>query len=134
MEKNLTEHALLRDGQGVIVAVSGGIDSMVLLHILRNLSKKHRWKLAVAHFNHKLRGRSSDGDERFVQAKAKKLRLKFVSETANVRQFAKQSGLSIEMAARKLRHDFFARAAAQLKAPAIALAHHADDQIETFFL
>lgn len=107
---------------------------MVLLHVLHELSNKHRWKLAVAHFNHKLRGRSSEADELFVRKSAKKLRLKFISESADVRKFSKQGGLSIEMAARKLRHDFFARAAERLKIPTVALAHHADDQVETFFL
>ncbi len=134
IEKNIRERGLFRRGQRILAAVSGGVDSMVLLHALNELSKKHRWKLAVAHFNHKLRGRSSDADERFVRNAAKKFRLKFVSESADVQKFAKQGGLSIEMAARKLRHDFLARAAARLKIPTVALAHHADDQVETFFL
>jgi len=134
IEKNIRARGLFRRGQRILVAVSGGVDSMVLLRALHELSKKHGWKLAVAHFNHKLRGRDSDADERFVRDCAKKLRLKFVSESADVQKFAKQGGLSIEMAARKLRHDFFARASARLKIPTVALAHHADDQVETFFL
>ncbi|MDB6019962.1 MAG: tRNA(Ile)-lysidine synthase [Pedosphaera sp.] len=118
----------------MLVAVSGGLDSMVLLTLLARLSREYHWKLAVAHFNHQLRGRSSDADERLVERTAKKLGLKFVSGRADVRKQAKEQGISLEMAARKLRHEFFGQAAARLKIRVIALAHHADDQVELFFL
>jgi tRNA(Ile)-lysidine synthase len=134
IEENIGKHALLRDGEKILVAVSGGLDSMVLLELLKKLSAKHRWKLAIAHFNHKLRNRSGDADENFVQRIAKKYALKFISENADVRKFAKGSGLSIEMAGRKLRHDFFARTATELQISTVALAHHANDQLETFFI
>jgi tRNA(Ile)-lysidine synthase len=116
------------------VAVSGGLDSMVLLHLLARLAPVHRWRLTVAHFNHQLRGRSSDADEHLVERTAKKLGLPFVSAAADVCQFAQSRKVSVEMAARKLRHAFFARAAGQRKIKTIALAHHADDQLELFFL
>lgn len=121
-------------GQKILVAVSGGVDSMVLLHALKALSVKHRWKLVVAHFNHQLRGKASDADEALVCKTAAAMKLSFVSERAEVKKFAKGSRLSIEMAARKLRHEFFVRAARQNKIKTIALAHHADDQVELFFL
>ena len=107
---------------------------MVLLHVLHRLSKKNGWQLTVAHLNHKLRGRSSDADEQLVHTITRKLHLRLVSENADVRAFAREHKLSIEMAARKLRHDFLARTAVRLKIPAVALAHHADDQVELFFL
>src|SRR5687767_9591417 len=107
---------------------------MVLLHVLHVLSAKHRWKLAVAHFNHGLRGRAADADERFVARAAAGLGLKFKSEKADVRAFARQKKLSVEMGARHLRHDFLARAARSMRVPNIALAHHGDDQVELFFL
>jgi tRNA(Ile)-lysidine synthase len=125
---------LLRDGQRVLVAVSGGLDSMALLHVLHELASKHRWHLTVAHFNHQLRGKSSEAEETFVQRAAARVGLPFVSDRADVRAEAKRSGVSVEMAARKLRHAFFAAAARKLKTQAIALAHHADDQVELFFL
>jgi tRNA(Ile)-lysidine synthase len=81
-----------------------------------------------------LRGRSSDADERLVARTAKQLGLPLVSERADVGQFASAHKLSIEMAARKVRHDFLARAASQRRIPSVALAHHADDQLELFFL
>ncbi|MEI7807619.1 MAG: tRNA lysidine(34) synthetase TilS [Verrucomicrobiota bacterium] len=121
-------------GQKILVAVSGGVDSMVLLHILFVLAKANRWSLSVAHFNHRLRGRASDADEAFVRRAATKLRLPFFSECGDVAGFAAQSKLSVEMAARKLRHEFLVRVARREKLSAIALAHHSDDQVELFFL
>jgi tRNA(Ile)-lysidine synthase len=116
------------------VAVSGGVDSMVLLRLLKTLSAERRWKLTVAHFNHCLRERASDGDEAFVRKTAKRMKLSFVSKCAGVKKFARESKLSIEMAARKLRHEFFADVARARKIKTVALAHHADDQVELFFL
>ena len=107
---------------------------MVLLHVLHSLAGQNRWKISVAHFNHRLRGRASDMDEKLVRQTAKKLRLKFYGGGADVKAFAAQSKLSIEMAARKLRHEFLARTARENKITTVALAHHADDQVELFFL
>src|SRR6516162_6624262 len=102
---------LLREGQALLIAVSGGCDSMVLLHVLHELAEKHSWKLTVAHLNHQLRGRSSDADERLVRRTAEQLKLPFVCGRADVRKFALEEKSSVEMAARRLRHDFFARSA-----------------------
>lgn len=121
-------------GGRILVAVSGGIDSMVLLYALKRLSVNHHWKLTVAHFNHCLRGRASDADEVLVRKTVAKMKLPLVSERADVKNFAKTAKLSIETAARKLRHEFFARVAKERKIKMIALAHHADDQVELFFL
>ena len=134
VEENIQNRRLIKRGQAVLVAVSGGLDSMALLHLLHELSARHRWRLAVAHFNHQLRGRSSDADETLVRQTAAALRLPFVAGRANVKALAQQSKLSVEMAARKLRHDFFARTARERKIRVVALAHHADDQVELFFL
>jgi tRNA(Ile)-lysidine synthase len=125
---------LFRDGQKILVAVSGGVDSMVLLQLLDELAKSHHWKLTVAHFNHQLRGTASDADERSVRRIAKRLKLPLAAGRGDVKDFAGKHGVSIEMAARKLRHDFLAHTALKLKIPAIALAHHADDQVELFIV
>jgi tRNA(Ile)-lysidine synthase len=140
----IDQHRLFRPRERILVAVSGGVDSMVLLHILHALTRKaggraraasaRSWLLCVAHLNHALRGRSSDADERLVQRTAKTLGLPFVSERAHVKAFARESGISIEMAARQTRHEFLARAARKLHCRKIALAHHADDQVELFLL
>jgi tRNA(Ile)-lysidine synthase len=134
VEQEVATRRLLRKGQALLIAVSGGCDSMVLLHLLHELAEMNGWKLTVAHFNHQLRGRSSDADERLVRRTAEKLKLPFVCGRADVRKFASLEKLSIEMAARRLRHDFFAQSALARRIPSVALAHHADDQLELFFL
>ena len=134
IESGIGAKRLFRDGQRILAAVSGGLDSMVLLAVLHRLSKSHRWKLTVAHFNHQLRAAASDADERLARKTAWKLGLPFVAGRGDVLEFARKNGLSVEMAARKLRHDFLAATAAKLKIPTVALAHHADDQVELFFL
>jgi tRNA(Ile)-lysidine synthase len=134
VEQSIRSRKLLPRGQSILVAVSGGLDSMVLLRLLYELSAAAGWKLTVAHFNHQLRGRSSDADERRVRETAASLGLAVVVGRGNVKAFARKSGASIEMAARELRHEFFARTARRLKIRTVALAHHADDQVELFFL
>jgi len=134
VERSIQERRLLRRGGRLLVAVSGGLDSTVLLRLLHELSARHRWRLTVAHFNHRLRGRSSDADEELVRQTARALKLRFVAGRADVRSFARKSGLSIEMAARKLRHEFLARVARDHKIRTVAVAHHANDQVELFFV
>jgi tRNA(Ile)-lysidine synthase len=134
VEESIGRRGLLRRGQSVLVAVSGGVDSMVLLRLLHKLSRKHSWRLVVAHLNHRLRGRSSEADERLVVRTARKLGLPAISEKADVKKVAREQKLSLEMAARKVRHDFLARTAMRLKIRTVALAHQADDQLELFFL
>ena len=121
--------SLLPKKEPVLVGVSGGVDSMVLLHVLSQHAK-----IQIAHFNHRLRGKASDGDERLVSETAKKLGIHCHIERADVKTIAREQKLSIEMAARKCRHEFFARLASKLDIRTIALAHHADDQVELFFL
>jgi tRNA(Ile)-lysidine synthase len=133
-ESEIQNRELLSRGQKILVAVSGGADSLVLLHVLNALAKKNRWQISVAHFNHQLRGRASGADERLVRQTAKKLRLPFYAGRADVKKVAAQSKISVEMAARKLRHEFLARIAREHKISVVALAHHADDQVELFFL
>ncbi len=134
IKQHLATQRLLKRGGRVVVAVSGGVDSMALLHALHALAPDFGWKLSVAHFNHRLRGRSSDADERLVRATARRLALPCDVAAADVRQAAAEQGVSIEMAARQLRHEFLARCARQRGARTVALAHHADDQVELFLL
>jgi|AP99_3_1055487.scaffolds.fasta_scaffold14357_2 tRNA(Ile)-lysidine synthase len=122
-------------GSGIIiVAVSGGIDSMALLHLLATPGLDLSDRLVVAHFNHQLRGADSDADAEFVEQAAGQLGRPFESGSGDTRQLAAETGDGIEAAARQLRHQFFARLAKHLASRNVALAHHADDQIETFFL
>jgi len=122
---------LIPAGATVIVGVSGGADSVALLHILHRLG----YSLIAAHLNHGIRGAEADGDEAFVKALCKKLGIECVTQKTDVPALAKEKGISLEMAAREARHEFFRSKVEGLKSKAlIALAHHADDQLETFFL
>jgi tRNA(Ile)-lysidine synthase len=134
LHKVMASRRLLPAAAKVLVAVSGGVDSMVLLQGLNVLASKNGWKLRVAHFNHQLRGRASDADEKLVRQAAKAMKLPVTVGRANVKAAAMRGKISVEMAARQLRHEFLARIARQAKIGTIALAHHADDQVELFFL
>lgn len=132
--QNLDSLALIPAGSAVLAAVSGGVDSMVLLDALARLSPERTWRIQAAHFNHQLRGAESEGDEELVRRRAMALGIPCVVERGNVRGWAAERGLSIEMAARELRHRFLARTAASQGISLVGLAHHADDQVETFWL
>ena len=134
IEHSIRRRRFFRDRERILLAVSGGLDSMVLLRVMRELSAKHGWQLTIAHLNHQLRGRSSDADERLVRQTAAKLRLRCVVQRLDIRKFAREHKVSVEMAARERRHDFLARTAVRKGTSTIALAQHADDQIELFFL
>lgn len=134
VDARIRSRGLLAEGKNLLVAVSGGVDSMVLLGVLRELAPERRWRVVVAHYNHQLRGPASDSDARFVKRRARKLGLQFVEGTGDVRALARKQGTSVEMAARALRHEFLAHQAKRLGMDAVALAHHADDQVELFFL
>ena len=112
-----------------LIGVSGGRDSVALLHALVDAGFR---RLIVCHLNHGLRGRAAAADARFVAALAAKLGLECVAEKVDVAQFAADHSLSLETAARQVRYDFFARVARLHRCRALFLAHHADDQAETF--
>ena len=111
-----------------LVAVSGGRDSVVLLHALVEAGFK---KLIVCHLNHGLRGRAAAADARFVAALAKRLGLECEGEKSEVARMAAEAGESLETTARKARYAFFARVARKRRCRSVFLAHHADDQVET---
>jgi tRNA(Ile)-lysidine synthase len=114
-----------------LVGVSGGRDSVALLHGL--VSRDYR-NLIVSHFNHQLRGRSSDADARFVAQLAEKYDVDFALGSADVRALAAKQRLSVEAAARAARYEFFASIAKRRDCRVIFLGHHADDLVETFLI
>src|SRR5437762_13744483 len=122
---------LLRPGDRVGVAVSGGADSVSLLLLLLELRKKLGIVLSVVHFNHKLRGKASDADEAFVAKLAVKHGLEFHSASADVAKKAKKERANIEDAARRARYDYFRSLVDSGVCSRIAVAHTADDQGET---
>jgi tRNA(Ile)-lysidine synthase len=128
----LTEK-LLNPDDAVVVGVSGGADSMALLHILVDLNRTLGWRLrlTVAHLDHQLRGAESEQDAAFIQAAADGLGLPAVIESRDVAQRAQEQSLGIEEVARRERYAFFERVCLRVGARIVALGHHADDQAET---
>ena len=133
-EESIDRFGLIPEGSRVLIAVSGGVDSMVLLDLLQRLSAKRVWSLEIAHFNHQLRAHASDTDQIFVGGRAKALSLPFHVGRADVAAEARAEGISMEMAGRALRQIFLKETALRQRCSIVALAHHADDQVETFWL
>ena len=121
---------MLPEGALVLAAVSGGADSLSLLHWLHTRGVR----VAAAHLHHGLRGAAADADEAFVREFCASRGIPFFAGHADVRALAAQGGLSIEEAGRKARYDFLERTAAAMGASRVATAHHADDNAETLLL
>ena len=135
MRRTIERHALVAPGGRVLVALSGGPDSVALLHLLLALQSAGDLSVAgVAHFNHQLRGDDADRDESFCRELAASLALAIEVGVANVREAARATRCSIEDAARTLRYEFLDAAADRLNADVIAVGHSLDDQAETFLL
>jgi tRNA(Ile)-lysidine synthetase-like protein len=132
VRRTIRRYDLLRDGMALVVGVSGGPDSLCLLHLLSRLAPEMGLRLHVAHLNHELRGAESDADADFVVEFAAGLGLPCAVGRADVVALAREAGLSLEEAARHARYRFLADVAADADADAIAVGHNADDQAETF--
>ncbi|MFI3322793.1 MAG: tRNA lysidine(34) synthetase TilS [Rikenellaceae bacterium] len=122
--------SLLDTEDKILCTVSGGVDSMSLCMLLIEAG----YSVAIAHCNFSLRCEESDGDELHVQKFAKKYNLTLHTIHFNTKEFAKNNGLSTQMAARTLRYDWFSELAEKFGYTKIAVAHNADDTIETFFI
>lgn len=134
VRKNIRNHQLIAKGDSVLLAVSGGVDSMVLLDVLRQIAVADGFSIAVAHFNHQLRGRAADLDEKLVGRYCVQHDLAFATGRGKVKELARAKKISVEMAAREMRLGFLSDTARKLKCKQVVLAHHADDQVELFYL
>src|SRR5271157_1604473 len=130
----IRERGLMRAGDRVAVAVSGGADSVALLRVLLELRSEMGIVLLVAHFNHGLRGADSEADEAFVSDLARHHGLEFFAGRADVREHALAGKLSVEAAGRELRYGWLTRLAAEQRFDSIATRHTLDDQAETVLL
>ena len=130
----IRERDLLRAGDRVAVAVSGGADSVALLRVLLELREDLGIVVAVAHFNHQLRGADADADEQFVVELARQHDVLFFAGRADVREHATTKKLSLEHAARELRYSSLTKLAREQRFDAIATGHNADDQAETVLM
>ncbi|NVK85267.1 MAG: tRNA lysidine(34) synthetase TilS [Cytophagia bacterium] len=126
----IKKHALIEANERFLLAVSGGVDSMVLLDLFSETS----YPFAVAHCNFQLRGKESDWDEKFVKSTCEELKVTFHKRRFETKKYAKDHGVSTQMAARDLRFKWFESLCNEFGYDKIVLAHHLDDSIETFFL
>lgn len=134
VEQRIGAVKLLNPGDVVVVAVSGGPDSVALLHVLFLLAPKYGWKLVVAHVNHQFRRKESAAEAAFVAELAARWELPCEIGNIDVPAYIKSTSMNAQAAARELRYEFLHQAADKYEAGSIALAHQADDQAETLLM
>ena len=125
---------LIGRGDSVLVGLSGGADSVCLLHFLRYLAAEKHFSLAAAHVNHGLRGKAAAADQRFCRDLCKELEVEFLTVKTNAKKTAEKFHLSPEHGARKARYEAYIKLARQWGANKVALGHQLDDQAETVLL
>ena len=130
----ILHESLLPPNGRLLLAVSGGVDSVVMTDIMQKLAAAHNLSLCIAHLNHNLRGADADRDEAFVRRLALFLKLPFLSAKQDVAVYARTAKMSVEEAARKLRYEFLHQAAHELNCDGIAMAHHMQDNAESILL
>ncbi len=129
-KKHINQHFPFLDGKKLLIACSGGLDSVVLTHLMNKLN----FEIALAHCNFSLRNKESDGDEMFVIGLAEQMNIPVFAETFNTHKFADEHKVSTQMAARTLRYEWFEQILANFKYDHLLTAHHLDDDLETFFI
>jgi tRNA(Ile)-lysidine synthase len=134
MKKTIQAHGLLEAKDKIVAAVSGGPDSVALLHALNTLRRDYELTLAAAHVNHRFRGEEADEDSRYVQRLCEELGIPCFVGTFDVPQFIAETGMNPQDAARKIRYRFLRQVAEKMGEAKIATAHHADDQLETMLM
>ncbi len=128
--EHIERHGLCQKQERILVAVSGGVDSVVMLHLLYHSG----YRLAVAHCNFQLRAEESDGDERFVRKLTEQYEIPIFVKSCDTRAYAEKEKISIEMAARRLRYSWFAELLETHQFQKLAIGHNKDDDTETFFI
>lgn len=134
VSRDIERHSLLAQGETVVVGVSGGPDSLCLLHLLCRLRSRYQLGLHVAHLHHGLRGAEADADVEYVRMLAADWGLPCTVERVDIPALARDHQLAFEEAARRTRYAFLGRVAAGLSARTIAVGHNADDQTETVLM
>ncbi|WP_300668705.1 tRNA lysidine(34) synthetase TilS [Desulfoluna sp.] len=130
----LRDHAMCAPGDHLLVALSGGADSMALLHSLHELAPRLGLTLSVAHLNHSIRGEAADRDQLFSSQAARALSLPYYTDTVNVPALAHNTQIGLEEAARQARHAFLHEVASSCGARRIAVGHHKGDMAEQLLL
>ncbi len=127
----IEDKQLLQNEDSVLVALSGGADSVALLHALNSLKENWGVTMFAAHFHHGIRGEEADRDKHFCKALCERYGIPFFCEKVDVPLIARESGESVELCGRRLRYRFLDRIARDIGGAKIATAHHSDDNAET---
>ncbi len=130
----IKENDLLLPGDNVLIALSGGPDSVFLLHFLNKFKKKFKIEIGAVHINHILRGTDSERDNIFCKAICKELSIPFYHLRKNIKSYAEKNSISLEVAGRKIRYEFFEKISVAKGYKKIATAHNADDNVETVLI
>jgi tRNA(Ile)-lysidine synthase len=125
---------LFSDRDSILLAVSGGPDSVVMLDLFAGLARSRRLRLCVCHVNHKLRGKAADADAAFVRKLGREYGLETFIRSADVKRLARKAGTGVEHAARGARYRLLGETALKEKCALVATAHHSDDHAETILL
>ena len=134
ISETIKKHDMLNAGDKVLIALSGGADSVCLLRVLAKLKDTYKITLYAAHLNHMLRGKDADDDEEFAESLCNSLNIPFFSKRADVAKFAKENSLTCEEAGRTLRYSFFSELSEKLNIQKIATAHNSGDNAETVLM
>ena len=134
VRETIKKYRMLGSGDRVLLGISGGPDSLALLHVLYSLEKELDFSLYLAHLNHMFRGKEAEGDARYVKRLARTFKLSLRSKSLDVPAFARKEKLSEEEAARQVRYEFLSKVSLRYKANKIALGHTEDDQLETILM
>lgn len=134
VKNTIHTYKMMQSQDSILIAVSGGPDSVALLHALHHLSSHFALKLGVAHVNHQLRAEDAEIDEEFVRSLARQMDMLFYLKKCDVHQYAKENRLSLEDAARKVRYDFFFHTMQKNSYSRIATAHHLEDNAELILM
>jgi len=132
--KYIKENDLIRDGEGIVVGLSGGPDSVCLLNLLCSIREGMNLKIGAAHINHMLRAKAADEDEEYARSLCKKLNVEFFCKRVDINKYGKEKGLSSETAGREVRYAFFDYVMESLGFSKIATAHNSNDQAETVLM
>ena len=134
VRSTINKYNLLQKGDKIVLGLSGGPDSVCLLHILKQLEEEYDISIYAAHLNHQIRGIEAQKDVMYISQLCDSLGVKFFVKSINVPEYCKKNGLSIEEGARKLRYEMFYEIKQKTKSNKIAIGHNLNDQAETILM
>ncbi|WP_250675370.1 tRNA lysidine(34) synthetase TilS [Paraclostridium ghonii] len=134
VRSTINKYNLLQKGDKIVLGLSGGPDSVCLLHVLKQIEEEYDISIYAAHLNHQIRGIEAQKDVMYISSLCDNLGIKFFVKSINVPEYCKKHGLSIEEGARKLRYEMFYEIKQKTKSNKIAIGHNLNDQAETILM